>query len=91
MKYKLFVVYDGKTNSWGIPFIKDFTANAIREWSEIASDVSDKQNQIAKYPDDFTLFEIGEYDRSSGTITMLEAKFSLGLASEHVKQTTFQN
>lgn len=86
MKYKIFVVFDGKTKSWGLPFLKDFTANALREWSEIASDISDKQNQIAKYPSDFSLFEIGEYNRDTGEISMYESKFNLGLASEHLKQ-----
>lgn len=86
MKYKLFVVFDGKTKSWGLPFFKDFTANALREWSEIASDISDKQNQIAKYPSDFSLFEIGEYNRDTGEISMYESKYNLGLASEHIKQ-----
>ncbi|QXP08462.1 MAG: nonstructural protein [Arizlama microvirus] len=86
MKYKIFVVFDGKTKSWGLPFLKDFTANALREWSEIASDLSDKQNQIAKYPSDFSLFEIGEYNRDTGEVSMYESKFNLGLASEHVKQ-----
>lgn len=86
MKYKIFLVFDAKTKSWGLPFLKDFTANALREWSEIASDVSDKQNQIAKYPSDFSLFEIGEYNRETGEVSMYESKFNLGLASEHIKQ-----
>lgn len=86
MKYKIFVVFDGKTKSWGLPFLKDFTANALREWSEIASDISDKQNQIAKYPSDFSLFEIGEYNRDTGEVSMYESKYNLGLASEHIKQ-----
>lgn len=86
MKYKIFVVFDGKTKSWGLPFLKDFTANALREWSEIAADISDKQNQIAKYPSDFSLFEIGEYNRDTGEISMYASKFNLGLASEHIKQ-----
>ncbi|QXP08434.1 MAG: nonstructural protein [Arizlama microvirus] len=86
MKYKIFVVFDGKTKSWGLPFLKDFTANALREWSEIASDLADKNNQIAKYPSDFSLFEIGEYNRDTGEISMYESKFNLGLASEHIKQ-----
>jgi len=91
MKYKIFVVFDGKTKSWGLPFLKDFTANALREWSEIASDVSDKNNQIAKYPDDFTLFEIGEYNRMDGSIIMYETKYSLGLASEQKQNLVSQN
>jgi hypothetical protein len=85
MKLKLFVVYDSKTESYGVPFFRDFTANALREWSEVASSKSDKQNQIAKFPADFTLFEIGEYDQSTGTVNMYDVKFSHGTALEHIK------
>ena len=86
MKLKLFVVYDAKTESYGVPFFRDFTANAIREWQEVASNKSDKQNQIAKFPADFTLFEIGSFEQATGSLEIYEAKYSLGLASEHVKQ-----
>lgn len=85
MKLKLFVVYDSKTESYGVPFFRDFTANALREWSEVASNKSDKQNQIAKFPSDFTLFEIGEYDQQTGVVRMYDVKFSHGLAVEHIK------
>lgn len=85
MKIKLFVVYDSKTESYGVPFFRDFTANALREWSEVASNKSEKQNQIAKFPSDFTLFEIGEFDQITGQVHLYDAKFSHGLASEHIK------
>lgn len=86
MKLKLFVVYDAKTESYGVPFFRDFTANAIREWSEVASNKSDKQNQISKFPADFTLFEIGEFEQGSGILKLYDTKYSLGVAIEHVKQ-----
>jgi len=86
MKLKLFVVYDAKTESYGVPFFRDFTANAIREWQEVASNKSDKGNQIAKFPADFNLFEIGSFEQSTGTLEIYEVKYSLGLASEHVKE-----
>lgn len=88
MKLKLFVVYDSKTEAYGVPFFRDFTANALREWSEVASNKSDKQNQISKFPADFTLFEIGSYDQESGIVSMYETKFSHGTALEHLKENT---
>lgn len=86
MKLKLFVVYDAKTECYGVPFFRDFTANAIREWQEVASNKSDKANQIAKFPFDFTLFEIGAFEQSTGSLEIYESKYSLGLASEHIKE-----
>jgi len=87
MKLKVFVVYDSKTKAYGVPFVRDFTANAIREWSEVANNKSDKQNQISKFPADFTLFEIGSFDQTTGELQVNEAKQNLGLASEHVKES----
>jgi len=81
----MFNVYDSKTESWDVPFIRDFTQNALREWAEIANDKSNKQNQIAKYPADFTIFEIGEYDRLTGDVSIYPSKRNLGTALEHVK------
>lgn len=86
MKLKLFVVYDAKTESYGVPFFRDFTANALREWAEVASNKGDKNNQIAKFPGDFTLFEIGEFEQGSGFLKLLDTKYNLGLAVEHIKQ-----
>lgn len=86
MKLKLFVVHDSKTDSYGIPFFRDFTANALREWAEVASNTEDKQNQIAKYPGDFSLFEVGEFDQSTGVLSLYEVKFNHGLASEHANR-----
>jgi len=91
MKLKLFVVYDQKTESYGVPFFRDFTANALREWSEVASNKGEKQNQIAKFPADFTLFEIGEFDQLSGVVRIYETKFSHGTALEHVKEMPLPN
>ena len=91
MKLKLFVVYDSKTESYGVPFFRDFTANALREWSEVASNKSDKQNQISKFPADFTLFEIGEYDQLTGEVRLYDVKFSHGTALEHIKDVVPQN
>ena len=40
---------------------------------------------MSRYPDDFTLFEIGEWDDDKGSVTMFETKKSLGLAIEYKK------
>lgn len=86
MKFKIFNVYDSKTESWDIPFYQRFAADALREWSEHASQKDNPKNKIAKYPSDFTLFEIGEYDQSIGEIKMYDVKFSHGTALEHLKE-----
>jgi len=91
MKFKIFNVYDSKTESWDFPFFEQFTADALRKWSEHAADTQNKNNKIAKYPADFTIFEIGEYDRSTGVVSMYEVKFSHGTALEHLKEKPVLN
>lgn len=85
MKHKIFNVYDSKSEAWGMPLFYDCRANALRSLSECVNATNDEKNQIAKYPSDFTMFEIGEYDQSNGEITMYQSKVNLGLAIEYKK------
>lgn len=84
MIYKMFTVYDSKVGAFLMPFFMRSTPEAIRGWIDVVNDPSTKFN---KYPEDYTLFEIGEYDEVNGTVTMLPAKVSHGVAIEYVKQT----
>ncbi|QXP08418.1 MAG: nonstructural protein [Arizlama microvirus] len=79
MKLKLFTVYDSKTESYLRPFSLTTKGEALRGFQET---VNDPQSQICKYPADFTLFELGEWDDQSASIIVLEAKINLGNALE---------
>ncbi|WNK13610.1 MAG: nonstructural protein [Microvirus sp.] len=74
---KLFTVYDSKTENYLRPFTMLTKGEAIRGFAETAND---PQSQICKYPADFTLFELGEFNESTGMISLLESKINLGLA-----------
>ena len=76
---KLFTVYDCKTETYLRPFTMLTKGEAIRGFAETAND---PQSQICKYPADFTLFELGEYDDQTAVISPYEAKISLGCAIE---------
>lgn len=84
MKHKMYNVYDSKSEAWGMPLFYDCRANALRSLAEAVNKISD-DNQIAKYPGDFTFFETGEYDRQTGVLTPYETKINLGLAIEYKK------
>ncbi|QXP08426.1 MAG: nonstructural protein [Arizlama microvirus] len=90
---KIYNVYDSKAEAWGQPLFYDCRANALRSLGECVNATSDQQNQIAKYPSDFTFFEVGEYDKWTGLITVYETKINLGLAIEYKKaeNLTLQN
>ena len=60
MKSKIYVVYDSKSESYGMPLFYDCRANALRSLQEAVNESGNDKNQIAKYPSDFTFFEIGD-------------------------------
>lgn len=75
MKLKMFTVHDVKAEAYLQPFFLHTKGQAIRSITEA---VSNPEHQFAKYPADFTLFELGEYDDSNGQITSHAAPISLG-------------
>lgn len=83
MKYKIFSIYDSKTEAYMQPFFSPTKGHAIRMWQDT---ISDKNSQFAKHPADFTLFEIGEYNDHNAQVTSLMTPLSLGSALEHTKE-----
>jgi len=85
MKQKIFNVYDSKKEAWGSLLFYPFRADADRAMTECVNATGDARNDIAKYPGDFTLFEIGEYNQITGEISLHESKVNLGLALSFLK------
>lgn len=82
MKVKLYSVLDLKAEKWANPFPMGTRGEALRSWQTIANDEASAINQ---YPEDFRLYEIGEFDVITGKLTQHELPVSLGLALEFVK------
>lgn len=80
MVSKVFTVYDSKAEAYLTPFLMRTKSEAIRGFQDVCND--DKSN-FCKYAEDYTLFEIGEFDDSIGTYTMYASKVSLGCAIEY--------
>lgn len=83
MMLKVFTIYDCKAEAYNQPFFMSTKAQAIRAFQD---EVNNPQSLISKHPGDYTLFEIGEYDDSTATLTCHDAKINLGVALE-MKQT----
>lgn len=83
MQTKAFSIYDVKAEIYSPPFFVNTVGLAIRMFTDL---VNDGESRIAKYPADFTLFEIGSFDDSSGTVTPRDANLPLGGALEFVNQ-----
>jgi hypothetical protein len=81
MKLFIYTVYDSKAECYLSPFYCKSKGEALRSFAEIAND---KQSQIGKYPEDFTMFELGEFDDSNAEFKMHKASIALGCAIEFV-------
>jgi hypothetical protein len=81
MLYKVFSVYDHKAELFSQPFISPKTGSAVRGFSTGANDPS---HDFSKFPDDFELFEIGDWDDGEGQFIQYEIKQSQGRASKFV-------
>lgn len=68
---RVFTIYDEKSEAYLQPFFLDTTGQAIRA---ITDCVADTNHQFNKHPADYTLFELGTYDDSSGTFTLDQKK-----------------
>ena len=78
---KVFSVYDSKSEAFGRPMFAGTKGLALRSFTEISNDSG---SEIGKYPADFTLFELGEYDDSNGSFNLHSTPISLGIAQEFV-------
>lgn len=88
MKLKIFTVYDSKVEAFLRPFFMQSKGEAIRAFEDTCQD---QKSQLNKHPEDFTLFEIGEYDDSNAGIITHQAKIALGTALEHIKKSDYSN
>lgn len=85
MQLKVFSVYDSKTEMYSHPMNFVTRGQGIRWFSD---ELENPQSQYSRHPEDFTLFELGEYDDNEGVFTNHEAKVSLGTALELKARTS---
>jgi len=75
---KAFSVRDSKANTFGVPFFAVNSAVAARMFTDLVSDV---KSTVSRFPDDFTLFEVGSFDDDKGVMMPLSIPVNLGVAS----------
>lgn len=74
IKVILFAIYDSKSEAFDNPFTMRTFGEAERGFRDA---VNGDKSLLAKYPEDYTLFALGEVDLSTGTITSYEVKRSI--------------
>jgi len=80
MKTKMFSVFDVKATAYGTPFFMPTIGMAIRAFTDVAAD---PQTQINKHPEDYVLYELGEFDDCDGSVAMNIPPKSFGAASNY--------
>lgn len=68
MLVKLFSVFDSKACYFGQPFQDQKESSAIRNFSDAVNDGSNPNNMWFKHPEDFSLFQVGEFDNENGEL-----------------------
>ena len=81
-KLKAFTVYDSKAEAYLAPFFTQSRGLALRSFTDA---VNTKDHSFNRYPSDFTLFEIGEFDEEAGRLVPHQALVSLGVAVEFLR------
>jgi len=62
MFHRMYSIYDSASDSYNLPFY--FLNN--NQAKRAAIDLLQEDNQISRHPEDFTLFEMGDFDPQTG-------------------------
>lgn len=85
MQTIMFSTYDSKAKTFSAPFTMLTIGMAIRGFEEAAKN---PETMLNRYPNDFSLYEIGTYDDSNATFQPTNPINLLSIASEFVKKPT---
>lgn len=77
---KIYAINDVKSRMWSSP-ITD-TSSAFHRYMSFL--VNDSNNEYSKFPHDFVVFELGEYDPLSGQVMLHPDKAILNTLAEYV-------
>lgn len=84
---KIFSIHDSKAEAYLAPIYFKTPAEAIRAFSTACEDTS---TSFYKYPSDYTLVELGEFDEVTASICTHNTPRILSNASEFKKLATSQ-
>lgn len=83
MLYRVYAIYDSKSEAYYPPFFQATTGLAIRYFTELAND---QKTTIGKYPHDYALYEIGTYDDGTAILEPQGRHTHHGKAIEFVQE-----
>lgn len=77
MKDNMYALHDAKAGFFLPPFVEHNDGMAIRQMSGILNNAN---HPITQHAEDYTLFQIGEFDRDTGAVYGLEPRGIVNLA-----------
>lgn len=85
MMHKMYAVFDSKAAFFSKPFYDTSEGSAIRNFSDGVNDSSTPNNMWNKHSEDYSLFQIGEYEDTTGElIACLPKSIVTASALKHV-------
>ena len=66
MKLQAYTIYDVASGTYMRPFYSEADGQAIRGFKDIATD---KDHEVGKHPEDYTLYRIGDFNTTTGKMT----------------------
>lgn len=84
MIHKVFAVYDGKAEAYGMPIFLPTIGLALRSFED---QCNNPESPMAMHPEDYGLFHLGDYDQEKGKFMNLEQPKHLGMALEFTKKS----
>lgn len=80
---KITAVKDLKADLFLTPSFQRSIADAIRSWEVVANE---GDSLVSRFPQDFVLYHLGDFDAETGRITLSENPTSLGSAYDFKKK-----
>jgi hypothetical protein len=83
MQKMIFSVFDEKTKLFSVPFYAVTTGEALRTFGDI---VNDDRTLISKYPGDFKLYFLGEFEEETAKYKLIPQPAFLAHATDYNKK-----
>lgn len=82
---KIYSIYDSKAEAFQLPFFAPAHGAALRMFERACNE---KESDFGRYPGDYTLFCMGEWDPQTGVLDPWDAHIRLGSGIEYVVSPT---
>jgi hypothetical protein len=85
---QIFSIFDQAAGAFLPPWHAQTLEVALRRFRATVNAHHQESNPIAEYPEDYTLFHLGEFDQATGETRPLPTPHSLGVAVTFVESLT---